>query len=207
MSRRPMIILRGVMLTLGVCSPLGAQSFGAGYQIARANQIDIGQASGPGLRLRFRVPIDLRYDYLITDGQRFDTPCGDFILRPACANQTINYSSRLHSVFIAARARLLSRGSFNLFALPEVGFVSGTISKRSAATGQEGASATGGGLGAGGAVELFAARVGGTPIGGWIAARVRGFVHPGAYIPEAYHPHRGLDWIRSVEMGVTFALR
>ena len=207
MSRRPMIILHGVILMLGVCSPLGAQSFGAGYQIARANQIDIGQASGPGLRLRFRVPIDLRYDYLITDGLRFDTPCGGFILRPACANQTINYSSRLHSVFIAARARLLSRGSFNLFALPEVGFVSGTISKRSAATGQEGASATGGGLGAGGAVELFAARVGGTPIGGWIAARVRGFVHPGAYIPEAYHPHRELDWIRSVEMGVTFALR
>ncbi len=208
MSRRHMIILRGVMLTLGVCSPpLGAQVFGAGYQVARANQIDMRQASGPGLRLRFRVPIDLRYDYLITDGQRFDTPCGGFILGPGCANQTINYSSRLHSVFIAARARLLSRGSFNLFALPEVGFVSGTISKRSATTGQEGASATGGGLGAGGAVELFAARVGGTPIGGWIAARVRRFVHPGAYALDAYQPHRELDWIRSAEIGVSFALQ
>ncbi len=205
MSRRPMIILRGVMLTLGVCTPLGAQAFGAGYQIARANQIDIGQASGPGLRLRFRVPIDLRYDYLITDGQRFDTPCGGFILGPACANQTINYSSRLHSIFIAARARLLSSGSFNLFALPEVGFVSGTISKRSAATGQEGASATGGGLGAGAGLELSATRVGGTPIGGWIAARVRRFVHPGAFAADVYEPHRGLEWIRSVEIGVTFA--
>ena len=203
-----MIILRVVMLTLGVGTPLGAQALGAGYQIARSNEIDMLQSSGPGLRLRFPGPIDLRYDYLITDGQRFDTPCGGFILGPGCANQTINYSSRLHSVFIAARARLLSRGSFDLFALPEVGFVSGTISKRSAATGQEGASATGGGLGAGAAVELFASRVGGTPLGGWIAARVRRFVHPGAYaIADGYDPHRHLEWIRSVEIGVTFALR
>jgi hypothetical protein len=149
----------------------------------------------------------LRYDYLVADGQRFDSPCGGFITGPACSQQTINYSSRLHSIFIAARARVLSRGSFELFALPEVGFVSGTISKRSAATGQVGASSTGGGLGAGGAVELFASRVGGTPIGGWVAARVRRFVHPGAYVADAYDPHRGLEWIRSVEFGVTFALR
>jgi len=203
-----MVISRGVMmLTLGVCSPLGAQALGVGFQITRANEIDMRQASGPGLRLRLRVPIDLRYDYLLADGQRFDSPCGGFIIGPGCADQTINYSSRLHSIFIAARARLLSRGSFSLFALPEVGFVSGTISKRSAATGQEGASATGGGLGAGAAVELYAARVGGTQLGGWIAARVRRFVHPGAYIPEGYEPHRGLDWIRSVEIGLTFALQ
>jgi hypothetical protein len=204
MSRRPMNILRGVILTLGVCSPLGAQVFGAGYQVARANQIDMRQASGPGLRLRFRVPIDLRYDYLITDGQRFDTPCGGFI-PPNCPPETINTSSRLHSVFIAARARLLSRGSFQLFALPEVGIVSGTIVKRGVASGR-GTSATGGGLGAGAALELFASRVGGTPIGGWIAARFRKFVHPGTYAADGYEPHRGLDWIRSVEIGVTFAL-
>jgi len=74
MSRRPMIILRGVILMLVVCSPLGAQTLGAGYQIARANQIDIRRASGPGLRLRFRVPIDLRYDYLITDGVELVVP-------------------------------------------------------------------------------------------------------------------------------------
>ena len=207
MRRRPMIILRGVMLTLGVCSPLGAQALGAGYQVARSNQIDMRQSNGPGLRLRFRVPIDLRYDYLFTDGQRFDSRCAGGPLPPQCAPETIDYSSRLHSIFIAARARLLSRGSFSLFALPEVGFVSGTIAKRSAATGQEGASATGGGLGAGAAVELFASRVGGTPIGGWIAARVRRFVHPGTSAVDGYDPHRGLDWIRSVEIGVTFALQ
>ena len=78
-----MIILRCLILTLGVCTPLGAQAFGAGYQIARANQIDIGQASGPGLRLRFRVPIDLRYDYLITGVAKdllsmFHTPRNNF---------------------------------------------------------------------------------------------------------------------------------
>ncbi len=198
MSRRPIIILRGVMLTLGVCSPLGAQVLGAGYQVARSNQIDMRQSNGPGLRLRFRVPIDLRYDYLFTDGQRFDSRCAGGPLPPQCAPETIDYSSRLHSIFIAARARLLSRGSFS--------FVSGTIAKRSAATGQEGASATGGGLGAGAAVELFASRVGGTPIGGWFAARIRRFVHPGASAVDGYEPHRGLDWMRSVEMGVTFAL-
>src|SRR6266550_1520938 len=134
---RPMIILRGVMLMLGVCSPLGAQVLGAGYQVARSNQIDMRQSNGLGLRLRLRVPIDLRYDYLITDGQRFDSRCAGGPLPPQCAPETIDYSSRLHSIFIAARARLLSRGSFNLFALPEVGFVSGTIAKRSAATGPE----------------------------------------------------------------------
>ena len=122
-----MIILRVVMLTLGVCSPppLGAQALGAGYQIALSNQIDMRQSNGPGLRVRFRVPIDLRYDYLLADGQRFDSPCGGFI-PPNCGPETINVSSRLHSIFIAARARLLSRGSFDLFALPEVGLVSGT---------------------------------------------------------------------------------
>lgn len=200
-------MLRALILTLIFSAPLGAQTLGAGFQIARANQIDMRQSSGPGLRVRFRQPIDLRYDYLITDGQRFDTRCAGGPLPPQCAPETIDYSSRLHSIFIAARARLLSRGSFDLFALPEVGFVSGTISKRSAATGQEGASATGGGLGAGAALELSASRVGGSLIGGWIAARFRGFVHPGAYAVDGYEPHRELDWIRSVEIGLTLAIQ
>jgi len=199
--------LCSVILTLCVCSSLRAQVLGFGYEIARANQIDMREAGGLGLRVRFRGPIDLRYDYLITNGQRFDTPCGAFIFGPECAEQTINYASRLHNIFIAARARLLSRGSFDLIALPEVGFVTGTISKRSAATGQEGASATGGGLGAGAGLELSATRVGGGQLGGWIAARFRGFVHPGVYATDGYEPHRGLDWIRSVEVGVTFALQ
>jgi len=200
-------MLRAAILTLIFSGPLGAQILGAGYQVARSNQIDMLESGGLGLRLRFRGPIDLRYDYLLADGQRFDSRCAGGPLPPSCAPETIDYSSRLHSIFLAARARLLSRGSFQLFALPEVGFVSGTISKRSAATGQEGASATGRVLGAGAAVELFASRVGGTPIGGWIAARFRGFVHPGAVAVDGYEPHRELDWMRSVEIGVTFALQ
>ena len=202
---RPRSTLSLFFLALGVAGPLGAQALGAGYQIARANQIDMRQSGGLGLRLRFRVPIDLRYDYLVADGQRFESPCVGFI-PPNCPPETINSSSRLHSVFIAARARLVSRGSWQLFALPEVGFVSGTIVRTGVTSGRR-SDATGGGLGAGGAVELFASRVGGTPIGGWVAARFRGFVHPGAYAADGYEPHRGLDWIRSVEFGVTFALR
>ncbi len=201
-----MVSLRGVMLTLSVCSPLSAQVVGAGYQVARSDQMDTREARGPGLRFRFRGPIDLRYDYLAGDGQRFDSPCGGFI-PPDCGPETINYSSHLHGVFVAARARLLSRGSFDLFVLPEVGLVSGTITKRSAATGQVGASATGGALGAGAALELSASRVGGTPIGGWIAARLRGFVHPGAYALDAYEPHRSLNRIGSLEVGVTVDLQ
>jgi hypothetical protein len=202
-----MKILCGVVLTLCVCSPLSAQVLGFGYEISRANQLDMREAGGVGLRVRFRGPIDLRYDYLITNGQRFDTPCGGFIFGPECAQQTIDYFSRLHNIFIAVRARLLSRGAFDLIALPEVGFVTGTISKRSAATGQEGARASGGGLGAGAGLELSATRVGGGQIGGWIAARYRRFVHPGTYAADSYDPHRGLEWIRSVEVGVTFALQ
>src|SRR2546422_10705123 len=92
MSRRPMIILRVVMLTLGVCSPLGAQALGAGYQIARSNEIDMLQSSGPGLRLRFPGPIDLRYDYLLADGQRFDSPCGGFL--PRSEERSVGKESR-----------------------------------------------------------------------------------------------------------------
>ena len=200
--------LSSVLLTLCVCSSLRAQVIGFGYEVARANQIDMREAGGLGLRVRFRGPIDLRYDYLVTDGRRFDTPCGGFIFdSPQCAAQTINYASRLHNIFIAVRARLLSRGAFELIALPEVGFVTGTISKRSAATGQEWAAATGGGLGAGASLELSATRVGGGQLGGWIAARFRGFIHPGTTVVDGYEPHRELDWIRSVEVGVTFALQ
>lgn len=34
----------------------------------------------------------------------------------------------------------------------------------------------------------------------------RGFVHPGEPAADGYEPHRGLDWIRSAEIGVTVAL-
>lgn len=197
-------MLRSVILTLSVCSPLSAQVLGAGYQVARSNQTDMRQSGGLGLRLRFAAPVDLRYDYLASDGQRFDSPCGGFV-PPDCGPETINYSSRLHSVFIAARARLVSRGSFQLFVAPEVGLASGTISKRSAATGAEGASATASFPGVGAALELSASGLGGTALGVWIGARVRHFMHPGTMALDSYEPHRELDWIRSVEVGVTFA--
>lgn len=199
-----MVSLRGVILTLGVCSPLSAQVVGAGYQVARSDQVDTRASRGLGLRLRLPVPIDLRYDYLAAHGQRFDYPCGGFV-PPGCVPETINYSSHLHSIFVAGRARLLSRGSFHLFALPEVGLASVRIAKRSAATGTQGASGSGSILGAGAALELSASRVGGTPIGGWIAARFRRFVAPGAYALDGYEPHRQLTQIGSVEFGVTFA--
>lgn len=201
-----MTIQGSVVLTLGVCTPLSAQVVGAAYQVARSDQIDTRAARGLGLRVRFSVPIELRYDYLVAQGQRFDSPCGGFI-PPGCDPETITYASHLHGIFVAARARLLSRGSFHVFVLPEVGLVSGTITKRSAATGEVGASASGSAPGAGAALELSASRVGGTPIGGWIAARLRGFVHPGAYALDAYDPHRSLNRIGSVELGVTFALQ
>src|SRR4051812_22010387 len=107
MSRHPPVIL-----ALCVCGPLslGAQSLGIGYQIARSNQIDRREANGPSVRLRFpgRARIELRYDYLGSDGRRFDTPCGGFIL-PNCGPEPIEYSSNLHNLFIAVRASLLSR--------------------------------------------------------------------------------------------------
>ena len=199
-----MTILRAVILTLSVCSPLGAQFVGAGYQVARSDQIDSRKLQGPGLR--FLVgPIDLRYDYLVGDGQRFDYPCGGFI-PPGCVRETINYSSTLHSIFVAARAHLLSRGSFDLFALPEVGLADVTIAKQST-TGPRGTSGGGRLLGAGATLELSASRVGGTAIGGWIAARYRRFVAPGAYAVDGYEPYRQLNGIGSVELGVTVALQ
>lgn len=148
----------------------------------------------------------MRYDYLLARGQRFDSPCGGFI-PPGCGPETINYSSDLHSIVFAARVRLLSRGSFHLFALPEVGLVSGTIAKRSAADPSRGTAATGSTPGAGAALELAAYRVGGTAWGGWIAARMPGFVHPGAHAVDGYEPHRSLNRISSVELGVTYALQ
>lgn len=205
MSRRPTIMIPAVLLTLSVCGPLGAQAVGAGYQIARSDQIDTRAAHGPGLRLRFG-PIDVRYDYLVSDGQRFDTPCDWFIPLPDCGPETITYSSRLHHIFLAARVRLLSLRSFHLFALPEVGVAEVSNAKRNA-TGTRGASSGGRILGAGGALELSASRLGGTPIGVWIATRYRRFADTGAYAPEFWAPHRELNWIGSVELGVTFWLQ
>ncbi len=132
------------------------------------------ESGGPGLRLHLRWPIDLRYDYLLTDGERFDYLYGGF-LPEGSVREPITYSTRLHTVFVAARARLLSRGSFQLLALPELGLWTGTVTKRRAATGEEGASGGAGGVGMGIALERSASRVGGSPIGGWIAVRIRDF--------------------------------
>lgn len=206
MSRRPLIILRAAILTLSICSPLGAQSVGLGYQVARSNQSDMLESAGPGLRVRFRGHVELRYDYLMHEGQRVDSPCGGFI-PPECGPEPITYSSHLHSLFVAARARLVSLGSFQLLVVPEIGLASGTVTKRSVATGFEGASGGGGGLGMGLALELSASRVGGSPIGGWIAGRVRGFTAVGPVAQDGYEPFRELDSIRSVEIGVTVAVR
>ena len=195
-----------MILTLSVCSPLSAQVVGAVYQVARSNHIDMRGSRGLGLRIRFRVPIDIRYDYLVARGQRFDYPCGGFI-PPGCVQETINYSSDVHSIFVAARARLLVRGPLALFVLPEVGLTSGSYARRSAATPTRGASGGGTNLGAGAALELSVSRVGGTPIGGWIAARYRRFVTPGSYALDGFEPHRQLNGIGSVELGVTYALQ
>ena len=199
-------MLRGVVLLLALGSPLSAQVVGAGFQIARSNQVDTKQAQGLSVRLRFGRRVELRYDHLLANGQRFDSPCGGFI-PPGCGPETIDYTSRLHGFFVAVRVPMLSRGLVQLALLPEAGIVRGTIVKRSAATGQVGSSGTGGAPGAGLGLELSAARVGGTPFGVWIAGRFRGFVHPGSYALDGYEPHRGLDWIRSVEIGATLSMR
>lgn len=200
-----MTILRAVILTLCVCSPLNAQFVGAGFQVVRSDQKDMRGSRGPGLRFGFG-PIDLRYDYLVAHGQRFDYPCGGFI-PPGCVQETIDYSSHVHSIFLGARARLLSRGSFDLFVLPEVGLTSGTFARQSVATPTRGVSGGGYNLGAGAALELAASRLRGTAIGGWIAARFRGFVAPGAYAVDGFEPHRQQHWIGSVELGVRYALQ
>ena len=206
MSRRPLMILRTAILALSACTPLGAQSVGVGFQIARSNETDMLESAGPGLRVRFRGPIELRYDYLMHEGQRVDSPCGGFI-PPECGPEPITFSAQLHSLFVAARGRIVSLGSFQLLAIPEVGLATGTVTKRSVATGVDGASGGGSGLGMGFALELSASRVGSSPIGGWIAGRVRGFAAVGPVAEDGYQPFRALDSIRSVEFGVTWALR
>jgi hypothetical protein len=205
MRHRLLSLLRSVILTLSICSPLGAQTVGVGYQLARSDQNDMLESGGPGLRVRFKAPVDLRYDYLTSEIERFENPCGGFA-PPSCGPDSLATSTHLHSVFIAARARLVSLGAFHLFALPEAGFVTGKIVKRTVATGQEFTSYTGGALGVGIALELSAARLGGTPVGGWIAARIRHFTPSGPAPADTVRPWYWLDWIRSVEVGLTVAL-
>jgi hypothetical protein len=185
-------------------STLGAQAVGVGYQVARSDQPETREARGLSLRVRFHAPIELRYDYLGNEGRRVDYPCGGLI-PPDCHLEPIAYSSSLHSFFIAARAHLASLGSFDLFALPEVGLATGTIEKRSLAR-DYGISGGGGGVGAGVALELSATRVGGSVFGGWIAGRLRRFAHQGAYAVDGYEPYRELNQMGSVELGVTVAL-
>ena len=205
MSRHPTNMLGSVILALCLSSPLGAQTVGIGYQLARSDQNDMLESGGPGLRVRFKAPVDLRYDYLTSEFERFENPCGGFA-PPSCGPDSLATTTHLHSVFIAVRGRLVSVGAFHLFALPEAGFVTGKIAKRTVATGQEFASYTGGALGVGIALELSAARVGGTPVGGWIAARIRHFTPSSSPPADTVQPWYWLDWIRSVEFGVTVAL-
>jgi hypothetical protein len=150
-----MMVLRNIVLLCCFGSPLGAQGIGAGYQIARADQEDTRDARGLGIRIQFRGPIELRYDYLSSAGERFDFPCGGFI-PPGCVQEPIHYSSDLQ------------------------------------------------GLGA--ALELSASRLGGTAFGGRIAARARGFALHGPSAPDAYQPYQQMDWIESLEFGVSVAL-
>ena len=205
MSRRPLDTLLSLIVVFNVQGPLAAQALGVGYQLARSETPDLLESGGPSLRLRLRGPIDLRYDYLLTDGERVDYLYGGF-LPPGSVPEPITYATRLHSVFVAARGRLLTRGSFELLALPEFGFWSGTVAKRSVATGQEGASGSGGGVGLGIALELSTSRIGGSPIGGWIAGRLRGVASVGPEAQDAYEPLRDLGSIRSLEIGLTVAI-
>jgi hypothetical protein len=203
MSRRPLDTLLFLIVAFSVPSPLGAQAVGVGYQLARSDATNMLKSGGPGLRLRLRGPIDLRYDYLLTDGERVDYLYGGF-LPPESVPEPITYSTRLHTLFIAARARLLSHGSLQLLALPELGLWKGTVTKRSVATGQETAPG-GGGWGAGIALELSAFHIRGSPIGGWVAARLRTFV-PGMRAEDADEPLWDLESIRSLEIGLTYGL-
>jgi hypothetical protein len=189
------------LFAFALCSTLDAQVIGIGYQKVQSDQVDMRDMSGPGLRLRLRPPIDVRYDYYSSLGHRLDSPCGGFI-PPDCEPEVIEYSSYLHNLFVAGRIDVLPGRSFHVFLLPEAGVVFGRITKRSAATGVEGASSKGGALGAGGAVELSTSSFMNTPFGGWIALRYRRFTTPGTEAIDAYEPHRDLNWIRSAELGV-----
>jgi hypothetical protein len=190
-----------LLFAFGLCGTLEAQVIGIGYQKVESDQADMREMRGPGLRLRLRPPIDLRYDYYTSQGQRIDSPCGGFI-PPDCGPEVIDYSSYLHNFFVAGRIDALPGRSFHVFVLPEVGVVFGKISKRSAATGLQGASSTGGALGAGAAVELSTESLGKSPLGGWIAVRYRRFTTPGSAALDGYEPHRDLNWIRSAELGL-----
>jgi hypothetical protein len=204
MAERP-LVLRVLPLVFALCAGrLDAQVIGIGYQKVQSDQIDMRDMRGPGLRIRLRAPIDVRYDYYTSLGHRFDSPCGGFI-PPDCGPELIEYSSYLHNFFVAGRIDALPGRPFHVFLLPEVGIVIGKISKRSAATGMLGASSTGGALGAGAALELSAPSIANTPFGGWVAVRYRRFTTPGTAAIDGYEPHRDLNWIRSAELGLVLS--
>jgi hypothetical protein len=203
MTLRVLRTLCVLLLALTLCGTLDAQVIGVGYQKVQSDQIDMRDMSGAGLRIRLKPPIDLRYDYYSSQGQRFDSPCGGFI-PPECGPELIDYSSYLHNFFVAGRIDLIPGRSFHVYLLPEAGMVLGKITKRGIASGM-GASSTGGALGAGAAVELSASSLMNTPLGGWIGLRYRRFVTPGPEALDAYDPHRDLHWIRSAELGLIFS--
>src|SRR5688572_13842705 len=116
--RCAMNTLRLLLLSFALCGPLDAQVIGIGYQRVESDQIDMRDMTGPGLRLRLRPPIDVRYDYYTSLGYRVDSACGGFI-PPDCGPEVIEYSSYLHNLFVAGRIDVLPGRSFNLFLLPE----------------------------------------------------------------------------------------
>jgi hypothetical protein len=197
--------VRTLILLLSIASPLSSQVLGVGYQVARSDQTDTRQAQGPGFRIQPSAIVELRYDYVTADGERLGSVCG--FEPPDCPAEPFNYSSRLHNIFIAARARLVSFGSFELLLLPEFGMVSATLVRRSVATGRESTSDSGILPGGGAALQLSVSRVGGSVFGGWIAARARVFAHPGEPAADAPDPYGQMNWIRSLELGVSVALR
>ena len=197
--------LSALLIAFSLSGTLDAQVIGIGYQKVQSDQIDMRDMSGPGVRIRLNVPVDIRYDYYSSFGHRFDSVCGG-MAGPECGSaEVIEYSSYLHNFFVAGRIDVFPGRSFHVYLLPEAGMVYGRISKHSAATGVLGATSTGGAIGAGGAVELSASSFQNSPLGGWIALRYRRFVRPGPTALDAYEPHRDLHWIRSAEVGLIFS--
>lgn len=191
-----------VFLLCGIATPLGAQSIDVGYQYARSNQQDARNMHGFEVRLRFSGPIDLRYDYVSGSNQRFAAPC---TFPPGCAPEVMEFQTGLQTLFVAARLRVLSRGSLMVFVLPEIGWMMGTVEQRgltSLTMTSSREDAPGAGLG----LELAATRIGGSAFGGWIGARFRAFAisHPNVVAYGSYPST--LDRLGAVELGVSYEL-
>ena len=193
-----------VFLLCGICAPLGAQSVDVGYQYARSNTEDARGMHGLGARVRFSPPIDLRYDYVSASNQRLGSFCGVFA-PPSCPGpEETEFKTKLQTFSVAARLRVLSHGSFTLFALPEIGWMMNTIERRGLTTltmtsAHSDAPALGLGL------ELAATRIGGSAFGGWLGARFRAFAISHPTVPAlGSNPYSNLDRLGSLELGVSY---